>query len=321
MGTTISTLTALLIGFGLDRIYGDPAHLPHPVVGFGKAIAWFEKRMNTGNKRLLKGTFTSLFLVLGSYAGSYFMLKLFTEISIFTEILFNSLVVFFCLAGLTLRKEVRDVFRALDDSTEKGRQQLSRIVGRDTSRLSPQQIRTAALETLSENLSDGVIAPLFWFGLLGAPGIIAYKMINTLDSMIGYKNERYLLYGRFAARLDDAVNYIPARLTAFIMLLVAGDLRTISTVFKQGKLHASPNSGYPEAALADILQCQFGGPNYYFGQLVEKPYIGTNPKEITNDDLDKAIRINSRSEIVMVAFTAILCFLAQQITAHVCATI
>ena len=152
------------------------------------------------------------------------------------------------------------VFDAVERSEEEGRKQVARIVGRDTSTLSAQEIRTAALETLAENLSDGVVAPLFYYLLFGLPGILTYKMINTLDSMIGYHSTRYILFGRWAARIDDVANYIPARLTALLMLLVSGRLDLLGFVWREGKNHASPNSGYPEAALASILQCQFVGP-------------------------------------------------------------
>jgi cobalamin biosynthesis protein CobD len=201
------------------------------------------------------------------------------------------------------------VFEALECSTAKGRQQLSRIVGRDTAQLEPQQIRKAALETLAENLSDGVIAPLFWFALLGAPGMLTYKMINTLDSMIGYKNERYLHFGKFAARLDDVANYLPARLTVLIMLLVKGKISDISFILKFGKCHSSPNSGYPEAALASILNCRFGGPNSYFGKIVDKTFIGTNEREISSDDMKIAINTNLRSEFFMLALVSIFLLL------------
>lgn len=163
------------------------------------------------------------------------------------------------------------VFEAADRSLEEGRRQVARIVGRDTSGLTDTEVRTAALETLAENLSDGVIAPLFWYLLLGVPGMLAYKMVNTLDSMIGYRNERYRAFGCFAARLDDVANYLPARLTAFLMVLVTGRLSLLRFVFRYGPRHASPNSGYPEAALAGILDCRFGGPHQYFGEWVYKP--------------------------------------------------
>ena len=159
---------------------------------------------------------------------------------------------------------------------------------------------TAALETLAENLSDGVIAPLFWYMLLGVPGMLAYKMINTLDSMIGYRNERYRRFGCFAARLDDVANYIPARLTAFLMVAVSGRFPLLLFVGKYGSEHASPNSGYPEAALAGILDCRFGGPHNYFGDEVWKPYIGDNERPLTTEDMRIAVRINRSVEWIMV---------------------
>ena len=160
-------------------------------------------------------------------------------------------------------------------------------------------IRAAALETLAENLSDGVIAPMFWFALLGLPGMMAYKMVNTLDSMIGYKNERYLEFGQIAARLDDLANYIPARLTAWLMLAVSGNLNKMDFVKRFGPAHASPNSGYPESALAAILNCRFGGTHDYFGKPVEKPYIGTNERTFTTEDMLIAIKTNSNAELTM----------------------
>jgi len=294
------TLLPLLIGWTADKLFGDPRWLPHPVVAMGKIIAWGEKRLNKGNKRMMKGALFSIILILSSFLIIFFIIKGLDYLSPYLSILFSSVVVFFCLAGKTLIDEVRNVFVAVDSSVEEGRKQVARIVGRDTSALSPQQIRTAALETLSENLSDGVIAPLFWFILLGVPGMFAYKMVNTLDSMIGYKSDRYKQFGCWAARIDDVANYIPARLTSLLMIVVSGKISLLSFVRKFGSQHASPNSGYPEAALAGILNCRFGGSNVYFGQRVEKPYIGYNDKELTYTDLKIAVRVNIRTEILMV---------------------
>ena len=221
------------------------------------------------------------------------------SLSSYLLLLFDTVIIFYCLAGTTLIREVREVFFALDRSLEEGRQQVARIVGRDTSELSAQEVRTAALETLAENLSDGVIAPLFWFSLLGTPGMLAYKMVNTLDSMIGYKTERYKDFGCWAAHIDDVANYIPARLTALLMILASGKLNLLAFVWKNGPRHASPNSGYPEAALAGILNCRFGGPHYYFGQLFDKPYIGENERPLTTADMKKAVRVNRVAEIWM----------------------
>jgi adenosylcobinamide-phosphate synthase len=218
------------------------------------------------------------------------------------------------LAGTTLIREVRQVFLSLDRSLEAGRAQVSRIVGRDTSELSAQEVRKAALETLAENLSDGVIAPLFWLAVLGTPGMLAYKMVNTLDSMIGYHTERYLQFGCWAAHIDDIANYIPARLTAAVMVVGSWVLGVgginhhpspithhLRFVYRNGRHHASPNSGYPEAALAGILDCRFGGPHKYFGEVFDKPYIGENDRELTTADMKTAIRVNRMAEILMIA--------------------
>jgi len=269
--------------------------MPHPIVGFGKVISFSELRLNKGRRLIFKGAFMTVLLIGMTWLLSYFLLKLSENLSP----LFATLIVFFSLSGKTLSTEVRLAFMAAERSVEDGRRQVSRIVGRDTSSLSEQQVKRAALETLAENLSDGVIAPLFWYLLLGAPGMIAYKMVNTLDSMVGYKNERYIKFGKFSARVDDVANYFPARITAAIMLLVSWRPDRLSFVEKYGKCHTSPNSGYPEAALAAILDCRFGGPNHYFGTLVEKPYIGENDRCLTREDLSRSLRINGYTEIFM----------------------
>lgn len=289
----------MLIGWLLDRFLGDPYWLPHPIVLFGKLIAFGEKRLNKGYQRMMKGALFAISLIVVTFLVLCLTVYSLYQINPWLAITFNSLMVFYCLAGKTLSVEVRNVFVAVDRSVSDGRKQVARIVGRDTSELSAQQIRTAALETLSENLSDGVIAPMFWYILLGVPGMMAYKMINTLDSMIGYKSERYKQFGCLAARIDDVANYIPARLTAVLMILSNKNIKIFSFVRKYGRKHASPNSGYPESALAGILNCRFGGPNLYFGNLVDKPCIGENDRPITIDDMKIAININLKSEILM----------------------
>ena len=310
---------ALLIGWVSDLIFGDPQRLPHPIVWFGKAIAFCEHRMNKGGHRKLKGALTAIGLILFVYVIAWMLRKLLGIFALFIFdgtheqvyqipvllYLFDILAIFYCLAGTTLIREVRAVFLALDRSLEAGRAQVARIVGRDTSELSAQEVRTAALETLAENLSDGVIAPLFWLALLGVPGMMAYKMVNTLDSMIGYKTERYKDFGCWAAHIDDIANYIPARLTALLMIMSSGKPKLLGFVWRNGRNHASPNSGYPEAALAGILNCRFGGPHYYFGELFDKPYIGENNRELTTDDMKKAVRINRTAEVIMVVLVAL----------------
>lgn len=308
---------SLLIGWLLDLIFGDPQKLPHPVVWFGKMIATCEHQYNKGTHRKLKGALIAIGLILFVFALAWMLRKILGIFALFIFdgtreqvyqiplllYLFDALAIFFCLAGTTLIREVREVFLALDHSLDEGRRQVARIVGRDTSELSAQEVRTAALETLAENLSDGVIAPLFWLAILGTPGMLAYKMVNTLDSMIGYKTERYKDFGCWAAHIDDIANYIPARLTAFLMVLTTGRLGLLRFVWKNGRNHASPNSGYPEAALAAILDCRFGGPHYYFGELFDKPYIGTNDRLLTTEDMKTAVRINRTAEVLMVLLT------------------
>lgn len=302
-------MVPLLAAWLLDRWVGDPLWMPHPVVAFGKAIAWCEKRLNCGAHRLRRGAVVAVALVLAVYAGTRWLLQLAGWLSPQWLLALQVLLIFYCLAGTTLIREVRAVFRAVDRSLDEGRRQVARIVGRDTTELSAQEVRTAALETLAENLSDGVIAPLFWYVLLGVPGMMAYKMVNTLDSMIGYRTERYRAFGCWAARLDDACNYLPARLTALLMVLVSGRWRLVAFVAKYGPQHASPNSGYPEAALAGILDCRFGGPHDYFGQTFWKPYIGHTDRPLTTDDMRVAVRINRRAEVAMLLLIGLLDFL------------
>lgn len=289
----------LLIGWILDLIFGDPIRLPHPVIWFGKAISSCEHNFNKNKNLKFKGAVVSISLILLVFALSSLLIYFLSPYK-WLNIIVQSILVFYCLAGKTLIKEVKMTFEAVDKSLARGRQQVARIVGRDTSRLSANEIRTAALETLAENLSDGVVAPLFWFALLGVPGMLAYKMINTLDSMIGYRNARYKDFGCVAARIDDITNFIPARITSFLMLFVSGRLNLISFVCRFGRQHLSPNSGYPEAALAGILQCRFGGPHDYFGESVYKPYIGETQRDFTTNDAIKATAINRKVEIVAV---------------------
>ena len=329
---------SLLIGWLLDLLIGDPQKWPHPVVWFGKMIASGEKTLNKGNHRKLKGALMAIGLILFVFALAWMLRRVLGIFALFIYdgsheqmyqiplllYIFDAIAIFYCLAGTTLIREVRAVFLALDRSLEEGRKQVARIVGRDTSELSAQEVRTAALETLAENLSDGVIAPLFWLAILGVPGMLTYKMVNTLDSMIGYKTERYKDFGCWAAHIDDIANYIPARLTALLMIapllspqlggrLLAqpslpqsGEVRRglLRFVAKYGRNHASPNSGYPEAALAGILNCRFGGPHYYFGELFDKPYIGTNDRPLTTEDMKKAVQVNRTAEVLMVILVA-----------------
>ena len=259
MKETLILILPLLLGWLLDFIFGDPARLPHPVVWFGKMISWGEHRLNKGNHRMARGAVMAVFLIFLVFFVVWGLKRLVPNTVLW--LILDTIIIFYCLAGTTLIREVREAFLALDRSLDEGRKQVARIVGRDTSQLTAQEVRTAALETLAENLSDGVIAPLFC---------------------------------------------IPARLTALLMVIASGKLSLLKFVWKNGSKHASPNSGYPEAALAGILNCRFGGPHYYFGELFDKPYIGENDRELTTQDMHTAVRINRFAELLMLALTVVI---------------
>ena len=283
----------LAAGYALDLLLADPEGWPHPVRTYGALISAGEKALNHGPYRFVKGALLASGLVGGTF-GVFSLLdkglrKLPPNVSLAT----NSIWVFYGLANTGLVREGKAVFEVLErEGLEAGRRQLARIVGRDTSQLDAQQIRTAVLESLAENLSDGVVAPLCYYALAGVPGLMAYKMVNTLDSMVGYRNPRYEQFGKFAARLDDVANFIPARLTAGLLALLGGSRRGLSFIWKYGDQHKSPNAGYPEAALAGVLNCRFGGPNFYHGQLVPKPFIGDNPRPLEPHEINRVARLN-----------------------------
>lgn len=311
MESLLIFIVPLVAGFMLDIIFGDPSSWPHPIVAFGKVIAKADRFLNNGHYRFIKGALATI--ILTSFVFFIFTLleMAMLKIHLSIAIIWSTIVVFWGLAHQTLIREGKAVFDKLEqEGIEAARKQLSRIVGRETGNLSEDQVKKAVFETLAENLSDGVIAPLFYYMLAGPPGMMAYKMVNTLDSMIGYKNDKYHEFGKFAARLDDFLNYIPARLTAFLMVVVTASPRGFRFIIKYGNKHASPNAGFPEAALAGILDCRFGGPHYYFGQLIEKPFIGENPREIKQKEIRKVININQAITMVFIFLQVFLTSLA-----------
>lgn len=296
----------LLPAFLLDVLLGDPRRLPHPIRLFGTIIAFFEQRWNRDLYRFQKGALLAILLVCGVWAIFYVAEQLLQPYPV-AAYLFTVVFIFYGLANRSLIGEALEVEKVLsDEGLEAGRERLSWIVGRDTSQLNSTQIRTAVLETLAENLSDGVVAPLFYYAIGGVPLMFAYKMVNTLDSMIGYKSERYRQFGCFAARTDDVFNFIPARITALLMLLVTFRWNVVPFVLQYGPKHASPNSGYPESAMAGILKCRFGGPNVYHGVLVEKPFIGEKQREITAKDIRRACAVNFAVATVAVVVIVLL---------------
>lgn len=290
----------LIIGFVLDSVLGDPLWLPHPIRLFGTAISFLERKFNIGKSKKVNGTIVSIFLISFTYLSLLFLIKL-SLINTYIYYIVSSVLVFYGLANRSLIVEALKVETQLSNNgLEAGRRQVGFIVGRDTTQLSANKIRVAVLETLAENLSDGIIAPLFYYFIGGAPLMLTYKMVNTLDSMIGYKNDRYKDFGFFAAKLDDVVNFIPSRITAIIMVIITFNYKGLTYIFKFGNKHSSPNAGYPESALAGILDCRFGGSNIYHGRIVEKPFIGINDRETNKDDIYKSCFINYYTSIIFV---------------------
>jgi len=277
-----SPAVLLVTAFLLDLAIGDPRWLPHPVVLIGKLITRGEKFFWSGRplQDLIVGTLLALTVVALSIAGTWGLLQLFSllphPLSFFAAALLASTT----LATRGLLEAVGHVEEPLRaGKLIEARRALSQIVGRETHSLSEDKVLRASLESLAENTSDGIVAPLFYLLLGGIPAAMAYKAVNTLDSMIGYQTDRYLYFGRFAARLDDAMNFIPARLTAILM--VAGTYITrlngrqaLKALLRDHANHLSPNAGYPEAALAGALGIRLGGPGIYFGREISKPFIG-----------------------------------------------
>lgn len=302
-------LIPLVAGYVLDLLLGDPRRLPHPVVLFGNLIGWIERKWNKERCRFLKGGVVAVVYPLGVLAAGWGVAWCAQAVGVWCSVLVATVFVFYGLANRSLIQEGGEVIRALrEQGLEAGRKRLSWIVGRDTSELTPKEIYTAVLETMAENLSDGVVAPLFYYAIGGFPAMMAYKMVNTLDSMIGYRDERFRQFGCCAARLDDALNYFPARLTALLMTVVAYRRGLFRFILRNCYMHASPNSGFPESAMAGILDCRFGGAHVYHGLLVEKPYIGDNDREVGYADYLKAVQVNQRVTLLaVVLIVAIYC--------------
>ncbi|MBZ0220293.1 MAG: adenosylcobinamide-phosphate synthase CbiB [Candidatus Methylomirabilis sp.] len=303
--SALAFLTALI----LDFVIGDPERAPHPVRWIGRLAAFLEAAIRkalpkSAGWEKLGGALLWIFVVVGIYASAALVL-LFS--SLYSTTFSFVLSVFFIWAGLSMKSlgdEALAVVRALGHGLEYGRRRLSRIVGRDTGNLKEEEVLKAAVETVAENTSDGVIAPLFFLALGGPALMMAYKAVNTLDSMVGYRNERYRHFGWFSARMDDAANFIPARASGALIVTASfilgyNCMKSAAILARDGRNHPSPNSGVPEAAMAGALGLRLGGGSFYGGVFSEKPWIGDPEKGFDPGTVISSVKIMRTAGLMM----------------------
>ena len=301
---------AFIAGFVLDLLIGDPHFIPHPVRLIGSFISFLDKRLNCDDgyniseKKLnlikyKRGMLLVFTVIFATFAISVIIIVAAYSINLYAGVIAEAVMTWQILATKCLRVESMKVYDALrTDGVDAGRRAVSMIVGRDTSVLDAAGVTRAAVETIAENTSDGVIAPMLYTAIGGPVLGFVYKAVNTMDSMLGYKNDKYMYFGRFAARLDDVVNFIPARISAYLMIAAAFiggrqfDGRNAYRIFKRDRFnHASPNSAQTESVCAGALRVQLAGDAVYFGKLVKKKYIGDGLREIEYEDIKRANRL------------------------------
>ena len=301
---------AFIAGFVLDLLIGDPHFIPHPVRLIGSLISFLDKRLNCdvgyniSEKKLnlikyKRGMLLAFTVIFATFAISVIIIVAAYSINLYAGVIAEAVMTWQILATKCLRVESMRVYYALrTDGVDAGRRDVSMIVGRDTSVLDAAGVTRAAVETIAENTSDGVIAPMLYTAIGGPVLGFVYKAVNTMDSMLGYKSDKYMYFGRFAARLDDVVNFIPARISAYLMIVAAFiggrhfDGKNAYRIFKRDRFnHASPNSAQTESVCAGALRVQLAGDAVYFGKLVKKKYIGDGLREIEYDDIKRANRL------------------------------
>ncbi len=313
----IWTLPAVVCGFLLDLLFGDPRWLYHPVRVIGNGISLLEKGLRkifpkTKAGERMGGAILVILIVTFSAGIPCLILLAAYRYKIWLGFVLESFMCYQLLATRSLRDESKKVYDALKEGNlEKSRYAVSMIVGRDTQNLTEEGVTKAAVETVAENTSDGIIAPLFYMMIGGAVLGFAYKAVNTMDSMVGYKNERYQYFGTAAARLDDVLNYIPARLSAWIMILascLAGlNGKNAAKIYRRDRSkHASPNSAHTEAVMAGALEIQLAGDAWYFGKLHKKPFIGDPIRKIEIEDIPRSHKLMYTTAVLSVILFGII---------------
>jgi len=303
-------------GIILDLVIGDPDFIPHPVVIIGKMISFLEERLNNNSKtkmnEILRGSILTTIIVLVSYFSTFFILKMVYDLNQFLGIIITVYLFSTTIAIKGLAEAGNGIYQALiSGDLELARQKTAMIVGRDTENISKSDIIRATVETIAENTSDGIIAPLFFFFLGGVPMAMTYKAVNTMDSMLGHKNNKYLYFGRPSAKLDDLVNYIPARITAYIFWFIAllpnyDSKKAWKIIKRDAQKHPSPNAGYPEAAAAGALSIRLGGINYYQGKKEFRAYLGDDLSPEDIKEIKKMIKLMYYSTAFFIIIMIIL---------------
>ena len=320
MGLYALTALSVFAGFGLDCLFGDPLSAAHPVVLMGKLISFLEKKLRdkypkTPQGERTAGTVMALTVPFVSVGVSLLLLWVCWRIHPWTYFALSAFLCWQCFAARCLMTESKKVVTALQrEGLDAGRRQVAMLVGRDTQNLTGEQVVKATVETVAENTSDGVVAPLFWMALGGAVGGLFYKAVNTMDSMVGYKNEKYLHFGRCAARLDDVVNFIPARLSALAMIgaayLLKMDGKNAWRIWRRDRRHhASPNSAQTESVCAGALRVQLGGNASYFGKIHEKPTIGDLDRPIEGADVNRACKLMYGTSVLLLLLYGVIVLL------------
>lgn len=298
-------LYILPAAFLLDFLLGDPIHFPHPVRWMGKIITALEPKFRKLPVGLtLSGAMFSISLIFIVWFSTFLIVATAQSIHPLAGIGIQTLIIYYSISIRSLSDSAMSVYRPLEKGQlQQAKNKLAMIVGRDVEKLNDSQIAQAAVETVGENLVDGVISPLFFAAIGGAPMAMAYKMINTLDSMVGYKNEKYKHFGKPSARIDDIANFLPSRLSIVIIAIAAQILngkggRSFKIAVTEGTNHTSPNAGYPEAGFAGTLRVRLGGPNTYSGCLLSKPFIGASFAEAEPDHIKKACDLMTLSSLI-----------------------
>lgn len=305
------------LGYLLDLIFSEPKRIPHPVILIGNLISYFDKLLykeeNSNRIKFIKGIFLNLFVLTIVFIVVHLLVFSTSFIHPYLYILISGIFVSFTISTEALKKAAMEIYDLLNKKELiEARKNVGMIVGRDTDSLNEEDISRAVIETVAENIVDGITSPLFYGMIGGAPLAFLYRAVNTMDSMVGYKNDKYLYFGRFSAKLDDVFNFIPARITSLLIILIAfihpklNGKNALNSVISDAKKHPSPNGGYTESAAAGALEIRLGGYNYYFGEKHFRAYMGEDIQQIDKEKIPGVVSILYMTTFLWVIFSMII---------------